>query len=196
MTPLDPCEFWLDGTVKQHLGTRVQTRTCEGLLYRSCIDQICEYSYQLNLLLLLVPCYTRRMDAYWVPNTHTQENWICVADVHRKEGRETRHRFTTVWFFFAWPWKTNADPRLVPLCCNRVTCDFRIGNHSVIFMLTFSNCLGCPILWWRISSTGSFCTTGQIYSSSPQPLKIAIKLNIWLSTTEKWNGRTHWRKWG
>ena len=59
----------------------------------SCTDQTCEYSYQLNLLLLLVPCDTRGMPTKY--RILTLENRLCEADAYRKEGRETRHRFTT-----------------------------------------------------------------------------------------------------
>ena len=102
MIPLDPCDFWLDSTVKQHLANKGEN---PHLWSDSCTDQTCKYIYQLNLLLLLVPCNTRR-----TCRTHTEyriltlegTNRICVAVAHKKEGRETRHRFTTSHLIRNW----------------------------------------------------------------------------------------------
>ncbi len=83
---LDPGEFWLDGTVKRHLTNKGAN---PHLWSDSCMDQMCQYTFRLNLLLLLVPCHAHG-DAYWVRNTHTWENRICVAvyDAHWRKGRE------------------------------------------------------------------------------------------------------------
>ena len=64
VTPLNPCDLWLDSTVKQHLASKGATL---HLWSNSCTDWMCQYNIQLNLLLLLVPFDARgTRTEYWI----------------------------------------------------------------------------------------------------------------------------------
>ncbi len=78
---------------KQHL---VNKGANPHLWSNSCIDQTINI-YNLTELASLGCTLWYWRDAYWVLNTHTWENWMCLAvyDAHWRKGRETRHRITT-----------------------------------------------------------------------------------------------------
>ncbi len=87
MIPLDPCEFWLDSTVKQHLANKDANCTCEVTLVQ--IRHVSTYSnwtcFSCLYLEILVGCilsteYSHSKD----PNKHGNQ-WCTLKEGNERE---------------------------------------------------------------------------------------------------------------
>ncbi len=88
MTPLDPCKFSLDATVKQHLASKGANGTCKATLvqirYVNTVTNWTCLSYSI--------LHTRWLHTEYLILTHLRE----LTEHKMKLHRETRHRITTV----------------------------------------------------------------------------------------------------